>query len=133
MSIRFWIWILILGIYTEGVVAQRYASFNYTQQEGMPTTEWVDMVADTKGDLWLRQSLGFTVFDGRNTQAIDRKSGLKAASEYLIVADKSNKVWIVAEKTTSPPQLQVFKNRKLVKILDLDSITHTHTPQYNLQ
>ena len=132
MSIRFWIWSLILGIYTEGVVAQRYAAFNYTQQEGMPTTEWVDMVADSKGDLWLRQSLGFTVFDGRNTQAIDRKSGLKAASEYLIVADKSNKVWIIPEQVPMH-ELQVFKDRKLIKTLNLDSIVHTHTPQYNLQ
>ena len=132
MRSKFWLWSLIFGIYTEGVVAQRYATFKYTQQEGMPITELVDIAADTKGNLWLGEYNGFTVFDGRNTQMIDRKSGLKAASQYLIVADKSNKVWILPQMT-DVLQLQVFKDRKLVKTLNLDSIVHTHVSDDNIK
>jgi ligand-binding sensor domain-containing protein len=88
---------LTLALMTAGVSlhAQTYPFREYTSDDGLPQTQSMNMMQDSRGYLWIPTRNGLARFDGNSFISYLRKDGLPSNMVNRVEEDKNGTVWAV--------------------------------------
>lgn len=88
---------MLIVLISGTVYAQKFNIQKYTVNDGLPSSNILDVVADQNGYLWYATTAGVIRFDGKNYVTYTQKDGLKDAISYVIFEDKDGGIWTSTE------------------------------------
>lgn len=96
--------------------AQYYATVTYTSRDGLPTSELLSVLADSKGYVWATSTLGISRFDGQRFRNFSVEDGL--ASNYVIqlVEDGKGRIWCNHQVGTGDIRYSIIEGDKIRKV-----------------
>lgn len=88
-SVAALVWLCLLGVWAEGLSAERLPVRRFTASEGLAHDRVKCIVSGPEGFLWFCTALGLTHFDGRRFTSYGVKEGLPHASvnDLLVASD----------------------------------------------
>jgi ligand-binding sensor domain-containing protein len=69
--------VVIFGIISLGLNAQRYSFISYSNQDGLPQSQVTSITQDDKGYLWVGTLGGLAKFNGKRFTSFTQENGLK--------------------------------------------------------
>jgi ligand-binding sensor domain-containing protein len=78
--------------------AQQYNFVNYTINDGLPNSNILSVLQDSRGFLWLGTTTGIASFNGENWQTHHKSLKIKPVPVYDIFEDHYNSIWFAMGK-----------------------------------
>lgn len=90
------LWTLLLLLPTAVVHAQYDAFQQYTNHDGLPSTETYDVLQDSEGFIWIATDRGVVRFDGYRFKHFTSENGLPDNVIFELFEDHRNRIWFVS-------------------------------------
>jgi len=85
---------LLLLFQVQDVMAQDPVYRQFTNQNGLPSSEVYDVLQDNRGYMWFSTDQGLARFDGYRFQVYDESKGLPENTVFDLELDASGKLWV---------------------------------------
>jgi len=115
--------------------AQTFPFREYTSDDGLPQTQSMDVMQDSRGYLWIPTRNGLARFDGEGFVSYLRKDGLPSNMITRVIEDRSGTIWVVTmngmarfngTRFISYP----FPDSLKIKNVDMGSLSYDSTSFY---
>ncbi len=93
--------------------SQSLPVFEYTVNDGLPSSSIYECLQDSEGYIWLATESGLSRFDGYSFKNYSIKDGLKVNDVWGLFEDSQNRIWI----RSFSPYLSYFQRDKIHHIL----------------
>ena len=103
------IFVVIFGIISLGLNAQRYSFISYSNQDGLPQSQVTSITQDDKGYLWVGTLGGLAKFNGKRFTSFTLENGL-LNNRITCLQNEKNALWIGHEGG-----ITLFRNNRFVK------------------
>lgn len=110
--------ILLFGLLTTSLSAQKYDVKKYSVNEGLPSGQVYDIGFTQDGYVWFASSYGLVRSDGKNFTVLDRKNGFREEIINDILIDSDQNFWV----STYGTGVGVLKNDTLIYPQYLDTL-----------
>ncbi|NJO87858.1 MAG: hypothetical protein HC831_02045 [Chloroflexia bacterium] len=82
----------------QSTIAQQYNFVNYTINNGLPNSNVLSVLQDSRGFLWIGTETGLASFNGESWQTHYKSLKIKPVPIYDIFEDHDNSIWFAAGK-----------------------------------
>src|ERR1051325_9675568 len=89
--------------------SQSPVSFNYSVENGLPSSETYGILKDSKGYIWVATDRGVCRYDGYNFQVFTTHDGLTDNTVFNLFEDKEGRIWFTSFNGT----LSYYKDGKI--------------------
>ena len=110
--------ILLFGLLTTSLSAQKYDVKRYSVNEGLPSGQVYDIGFTQDGYVWFASSYGLVRSDGKNFTVLDKKNGFREEIINDILIDSDQNFWV----STYGTGVGVLKNDTLIYPQYLDTL-----------
>lgn len=108
-------------------LGQEAAFKNYSEQNGLPSSEVYQVFQDSKGFIWFATDNGVVRFDGGEFKLFNKSNGLADAVVFSVIEDSNNHLWF----KTFAGVTSIYKDGKMIpykfndrlKLLPSDRLT----------
>lgn len=96
--------------------AQYYATVTYTSRDGLPTSELLSVMADSKGYVWITSTQGVSRFDGQTFRNFSVEDGLSTNHVIQLIEDAKGRIWCNHQIGTGDIRYSIIEGDKIRKI-----------------
>lgn len=101
--------ILIAGLLPVNVLAQTTTHYNYSIDQGLPSSETYDVMQDSKGFIWIATDRGVARYNGYEFKVFTTNDGLPSNTVFTISEDRFGRLWFLSLHN----HLAYFANNKI--------------------
>ncbi len=130
------LFIAILCAYSSSTLAQSFTFYNYSLEEGLPSSEVYQAYQDKMGFIWFGTDNGVVRYDGNEMHTFHVKDGLSDPVVFGFQEDDNDRIWF----TTYSGKLSYYEkgeikkykfNDKISKIMENGIISFTYSSERN--
>ena len=86
---------LLLVLFINNLFSQSYLAKNYTEADGLGSSQVYDIAQDSLGQIWFATEAGITVYDGLMWKTYNQVDGLFANAQLKITVDEKGRIWVI--------------------------------------